>query len=100
MIPGATALATRETGLETALQAACPHQSEDRPPATVPRKTPRPILRGAAGSPVEPGVKSSTASNGRGRVRSQADRASISPERETDPCGECLADRTSCHAAA
>ena len=55
-------LATGETTPETEPQAAFPHQSDERPPATVARKTPRPIAaRGAAGSPAEPGVRSSTA---------------------------------------
>jgi hypothetical protein len=45
---------------ETAPQAALPHQRDESPPATVTRKTPRPIRRGASGSPAEPGVRSST----------------------------------------
>jgi hypothetical protein len=52
---GAMAWATGETMPDTAPQAAFPHHSEESPPATVPRKTPRPIRR------------SSTIRNGRSR---------------------------------
>ena len=46
---GAIVPAIGETTPETWLQAALPQTSEDRPPATVTRKRPRPYLRGSSG---------------------------------------------------